>query len=371
MAVHGSAYIDGQVNVGSALSVRSYTRLGSSLSVFGVVRLGSTLSVLDFAQVGSTLSVRSWLRLGSALSVFDFAHLGSSLSLRSLTRLSSSLSIFGEMRLGSSLSVSDDLFFGSRLHFGTSDTYIHYDSGSTELRFYAGGNKRMSVSSTGGDLHGTWSSESIISASDRRLKRSIEPLHLRLAAHASMAAATPAGTPAGAAAELASSWPRRMALRASAALGGGRSAAGAASQPEVASPTELRPQSARARAMDWLLRELRPVSFTFKGEGPEAKFSRYGFVAQELEKVLPDMVRTVQPRGEKHVAYQDMIAVLTLASQVQQERLIAHEKRAQVRSRKLQSQAGRLRKVQRTISKLSTRMERWEMVVGRRMAKPR
>ena len=36
-------------------------------------------------------------------------------------------------------------------------------------------------------------------------------------------------------------------------------------------------------------------------------------MAQELEKVLPDIVRT--RHDEKHVVYQDLLAVLTLTSQ--------------------------------------------------------
>jgi len=69
----------------------------------------------------------------------------------------------------------------------------------------------------------------------------------------------------------------------------------------------------------WVLRELRPVSFNFK-DGPEAKYSRYGFIAQELQQVLPGVVRGT---GEEHlkVVYQDLIALLTLAAQVLQDRV--------------------------------------------------
>lgn len=72
-------------------------------------------------------------------------------------------------------------------------------------------------------------------------------------------------------------------------------------------------------AVGWVLRELRPVSFNFK-DGPEAKHSRYGFIAQELQQVLPGVVRGT---GEEHlkVAYQDLIALLTLAAQVLQDRV--------------------------------------------------
>lgn len=73
-----------------------------------------------------------------------------------------------------------------------------------------------------------------------------------------------------------------------------------------------------ARAKDqpvgWLLRELRPVSFNLK-HGPEAKYLKFGFIAQELETVFPNLVRTVGQDDTKAVASQDLIAVLTLALQ--------------------------------------------------------
>ena len=43
---------------GSAVSLRSFLRVGSSLSVYGTARLGSALSLLDHANLGSSLSVR-------------------------------------------------------------------------------------------------------------------------------------------------------------------------------------------------------------------------------------------------------------------------------------------------------------------------
>merc|ERR1712176_744795 len=108
-----------------------------------------------------------------------------------------------------------------------------------------------------------------------------------------------------------------------------------------------------------LLRELRPVSFSFR-QGPEAKQARYGFVAQELEKVLPDIVRT--HKDEKHVLYQDMIAVLTLAAQVQQDRLAAQEARARDRSSRLNAQRGTMQRLQRAMTALSARISRWEAI---------
>lgn len=67
----------------------------------------------------------------------------------------------------------------------------------------------------------------------------------------------------------------------------------------------------------WLLRELRPVSFHLK-HGSEAKYLKFGFIAQELETVFPNLVRTVGQDDTKAVASQDLIAVLTLALQTLQ-----------------------------------------------------
>merc|ERR1712224_518920 len=68
----------------------------------------------------------------------------------------------------------------------------------------------------------------------------------------------------------------------------------------------------------WMLRELRPVAYAFR-EGPEAKYTRYGFIAQEVERAFPGLVRH---RGDRVlVLYQDFVALLTLAAQTQEQRL--------------------------------------------------
>merc|ERR1712032_1233756 len=76
----------------------------------------------------------------------------------------------------------------------------------------------------------------------------------------------------------------------------------------------------RQQPIGWLLRELRPVSFYLK-RGPEAKYLKFGFIAQELESVFPNLVRTVGPDNSKAIASQDLIAVLTLALQMLQKDL--------------------------------------------------
>merc|ERR1712008_557106 len=76
----------------------------------------------------------------------------------------------------------------------------------------------------------------------------------------------------------------------------------------------------------WLLRELRPVSYKLKtsSESKEDGKLQFGFLADEIERVLPHVVRkppSSDPHGYWRVAYQDLIALLTLIVQRQQERL--------------------------------------------------
>merc|ERR1712159_642529 len=69
-----------------------------------------------------------------------------------------------------------------------------------------------------------------------------------------------------------------------------------------------------------LLRELRPVSFHYK-KSAESKYSRFGFIAQEIEKVLPNMVHT-DSEGMKSLYQNDLVAVLTLGLQSLDQRLL-------------------------------------------------
>jgi hypothetical protein len=230
-----------------------------------------------------------------------------------------------------------------------------------------GGNTRMSMSSTGGSLHGTWSSESIISASDRRLKHKVEPLQRTLLK--GLLENRPNGTPRppaggltaapGLAAAIAGDAvpPGATVLEDGVASSGTMAAGVAATTLPPRTRTSPSSSSPSTSAAEWVLRELRPVSFAFR-KGPESKFVRYGFVAQEVERVLPDLVHT---RGEtKHVAYQDLLAVLTLAGQAQHERVSAQEARAQQRQQRLAAQDGRLERLRLAVGRLAAKIGRWE-----------
>merc|ERR1712217_548184 len=71
-----------------------------------------------------------------------------------------------------------------------------------------------------------------------------------------------------------------------------------------------------APALSWVLRQLRPVSYNFR-KSTEAKSIRFGFIADEMEHVLPQVVRELpnkdsnEPGTKKGIVYPDLIAVLT------------------------------------------------------------
>lgn len=155
----------------------------------------------------------------------------------------------------------------------------------------------MSMNPKGGVLHGQWEADATVTTSDRRLKTSIEPLYRTIAARAKSrwgdteAAPTPAAYAAP-------------------SLRGASSSQSADGETTVAAPPKQQDQP-----IGWLLRELRPVSFKLKS-GPEAKYLKFGFIAQELETIFPNLVRTSDSeQGTKSIAQQDLIAVLTLAIQ--------------------------------------------------------
>ena len=52
------------------------------------------------------------------------------------------------------------------------------------------------------------------------------------------------------------------------------------------------------------------VSFQYKRTS-ESKYSRYGFIAQEIERVLPNLVQTNDQTGTLALLNNDLVAVLT------------------------------------------------------------
>ena len=53
---------------------------------------------------------------------------------------------------------------------------------------------------------------------------------------------------------------------------------------------------------------LRPVTFRYK-RGPEAKYIRFGFVAEEVAAAVPELVRTL-PGGTLGIVMSDIVAIV-------------------------------------------------------------
>jgi len=162
----------------------------------------------------------------------------------------------------------------SKIVFGKANNYIEETDSDSRLSFFVGGTRSMSMSNSGGVLHGVWQADVSISTSDRRLKKNIVPLEQTLKQNQEGREATKEG---------------------------------------VSAPS----------ATSWLLRQLRPVSYNFR-KGSESKFMRFGFIADEMEKILPQIVRELPDQPEpqegtegektearKGIVYGDLIAVLT------------------------------------------------------------
>jgi len=233
--------------------------------------------------MGSSVSLFGGLRLGSSLSMFSAYTFGSSLSLRSFSRLGAALSIVGSATEAS-------IKCGCDLHFiktGKPKFNARKSNGVDSTRLYLRG-----TSQDYGSLRGQWFADEELDTSDRRLKENIAPLGITMQK-------------------------RREHVRGSSGIG----------------RTKQEPS-----AVSWVLRELRPVSFRFKaGEDEDeskampSKQLRFGFVAQEMKRVTPELVESLtEPgistaNGPLAVRYKDLLAVLTLAFQEQQQKLIAQD----------------------------------------------
>lgn len=151
----------------------------------------------------------------------------------------------------------------------------------------------LAVSSSGGSLHGTWHSESIISASDHRLKREVEPLHRSLKGELGELPARPDG--------IASS----------------------------------------------LLRLLAPMP----GSGLQLQASEHAFQA------LPGVVREVAGKDGRHfgISYQDLLAVIALAAQEREQHLRTLEAQEAFELKQQDEQEGLIQALLKQIEQLSTR----------------
>lgn len=305
------------LHCGSSISVRSFVRLGSCFSVAGHLtnrNVGGTLSTFSFVNMGSSLSIRSFSRLGSGISVAGVCTADSTLSVKSAVITRGYLSTLNSVAFGSNLSVRSFVRLGSSVSLG------HTTGGSDKgtLRFggaklesdgsnftiYGGTKKAITMQNTGNNssnrhvLHGTWVSENEITSSDRRLKTDIIPIYRKLMERFEGGKYVKYNNP--------TPFARTTTTECDTTTAG---------HPEdcVPSTSSSKKKTSDESSME-LLRALRPVSFKYK-HTPESKYSRYGFIAQELEKVIPDIITTSGEDGMKSVKMTDFIAVLTMVIQ--------------------------------------------------------
>jgi len=178
------------------------------------------------------------------------------------------------------------------------NTYITETSSGMEI--YVSGTRAVTFEQSGGTLHGVWDADNALSLSDRRLKKDIVPLQRTLRDALSNALSDAASDKD----------------KVDGAMDAGL-------QQLSGAKAALKPGASAADSTLWLLRQLRPVSYHFK-KGAESKYMRFGFIADELESVVPQVVRSVGNRDyedQKAVVYQDLIALLVAASQSQTQKL--------------------------------------------------
>jgi len=167
----------------------------------------------------------------------------------------------------------------------------------------------------GGILHGIWRSDETIASSDERLKTNIKPLQKRLDA-----AALKLGVPA---------------------------------EPGHDDGNDK---------SNWILRQLRPVSYNYKKDPTgNNNQTRFGFIAQDLERVLPEVIRTTnsqhdnegEPADRKAVVYQDLIAVLAQTSKNHQSIIEENNDKINAHKKKLEDLRDESSKVKEETDKLN------------------
>lgn len=195
------------------------------------------------------------------------------------------------MTVNSDVSIGGTTRIYDKLQFTSATTYIEEAAGNMD--FYVTANKAMTLSSSGGRLHGTWYTDATVTISDRTMKSNIRPLLDTMQKNREVSQKNETAPDAGV---------------------------------DGPSDPDSGPANVSQSTMSWVLRQLRPVSYNFKS-GSESKHMRFGFIADEMERILPQVVRelpgedknTTQSGAKKEedipkkkgIVYGDLIAVLT------------------------------------------------------------
>jgi hypothetical protein len=188
-----------------------------------------------------------------------------------------------------------------RIDIGSANTYMYYDTDAHLLNTYVRGSRALSLyyegdppnGFNGGNMHGMWYAEHLVHVSDRRLKKNILPIREALDARAESVGAT-------------------------------------------------------EDSANWVLRELRPVSYRFKS-GPESKWPRFGFIADEVQATIPQVIRENPATTIKGIMYEDLLAVLTTVLQSMQSQLEGSDVESKETRHRLDSLEARLLKVENIV----------------------
>lgn len=225
------------------------------------------------------------------MSVLGFALGGSALSLRGFSRVGSALSVLDFVQLGSTLSCRRCANFGNDVSVINTPSITIGSNAKIEfvdptIKWWSAGNSRLSLTSEGGIIHGIWSADAdgynlgSNAWSDRRLKVNIRPMVEAIA-------------------------------------------------------------NRTANSSVSVLEMLRPVAYSMRSDPARVRF---GFIADEMEQVLPEVTRITQADSAEHaragIMYLDLLAVLacsmqelTMEMSIITERLSSVEERIRKRKR--------------------------------------
>merc|ERR1711957_149966 len=81
---------------------------------------------------------------------------------------------------------------------------------------------------------------------------------------------------------------------------------------------------------------------------------KYGFDAEQIQNVLPNIVRTTL-KGDKAIAYQDIISLLCLAAKERQQMVTEHQRYEEMELNKIEQQEAVLKDMENELNTLRRR----------------
>jgi len=271
VSIESRLYVDGRITAGSLVELKETFLVDQVCLLTG----GSLSVIAGGVFIGDSLEVSKELKVGSELSVAGESKFSMSVSLTGNLMVSD-----GTAHLYDDLKVDGNVSIQSKIHVGSSisiDKAIQVASSislfggvrfGSLMELYAGDVRMISGNSDThtGYLHGVWVSEAGVTVSDRRFKHDVTPIDI-----------------------------------------------------------EFRGGKFGNTTLVDLLASMRPVAYSLVSQGEPEVNRRFGFIAQELEEIIPDLVYNIKETGTKSVLYEDMIAILTSVVQEQYAKIASLE----------------------------------------------